>query len=218
MLAIIILFAGFACAMISRILVLTAAFGVSTGWGLTVLLVPFGPLFFRWSYPDLCLRARPFRIATLVCFVAGGAGLGSSPLDMIRSKVKSPFSGFVTSSNAETEAKDSVIAAPATPAPAVAAATAKGGGPEDFAKLQDWYAQLNVKRKNLLKADKAGLEAFNAEAAQYQAAMQAYKAHKPLPSTATANNAATANPAPVNAIQPISQPTPVKSTFATAAP
>ena len=66
MIALVILLVGFLCILIGRILLIGAAFSVSAGWGIGVLL-PFGPLFFRLSYPELAPISRYFRLAGVVC-------------------------------------------------------------------------------------------------------------------------------------------------------
>src|SRR5437868_15373436 len=55
--------------LIGRILLMGAAFGVSVWWGLGIFL-PFGPLLFRMSYPDLAPLSRTFRLFALPCFLA----------------------------------------------------------------------------------------------------------------------------------------------------
>ena len=55
------------CALISRILLVTAAIKISTGWAFGVFL-PFGPLFFRLNYPEEARNSYIFRVATLACF------------------------------------------------------------------------------------------------------------------------------------------------------
>src|SRR5438128_1625697 len=66
--ALVFLFMGLICALIGRFLLLGAAFGISVWWGLGVFL-PFGPLLFRLSYPDLAPLSKKFRLATLPCIL-----------------------------------------------------------------------------------------------------------------------------------------------------
>src|ERR1700737_2734994 len=66
--ALIFLAISLVCAVIGRILLINAAFGVSVWWGLGVFL-PFGPLLFRLSYPDLAPLSRKFRLAVLPCIL-----------------------------------------------------------------------------------------------------------------------------------------------------
>src|SRR5689334_24860842 len=57
------------CALIGRILLIGGAFSVSIWWGVGVLL-PFGPLLFRLSHPDVAPTSRYFRLAVLPCLFA----------------------------------------------------------------------------------------------------------------------------------------------------
>src|SRR5690348_4866041 len=70
---------GLLCALIARGLLLVAAFSISFLWGIGVLL-PFGPLLFRLSYPEQAARARIFGLISLPCylgFMTLGPGLGA---------------------------------------------------------------------------------------------------------------------------------------------
>jgi len=53
-----------------------AAFGVSPPWGLTVLLVPFGPLIFRMKHRELAFPTRHWRrgatLLLVLFFINGG--------------------------------------------------------------------------------------------------------------------------------------------------
>src|SRR5215813_4231596 len=76
---------GIVCALISRGLLVAAAFSISFVWGIGVLL-PFGPLLFRLSYPEQAARARIFGLISLPCylgFFAFGSGLSSLPFHEI---------------------------------------------------------------------------------------------------------------------------------------
>ena len=66
-----LIFLGIAlvCPLVGRILLIGAAFGTSVWWALGVFL-PFGPLFFRLSYPDLAPTSRYFRLTVLPCILA----------------------------------------------------------------------------------------------------------------------------------------------------
>lgn len=70
---------GLICALIARSLIIAAAFRISWRWGVGVLL-PFGPMAFRLTYPDDARPARPYQFAALSCFllfIVLGPGLGS---------------------------------------------------------------------------------------------------------------------------------------------
>jgi hypothetical protein len=78
--AITFLAAAVLCSVMGRILLVTAAFGVSTGWGLTVLFAPFGPLIFRMQHREKALSTRYWRMAVgplLVAFFATGGSIQS---------------------------------------------------------------------------------------------------------------------------------------------
>jgi hypothetical protein len=66
MVALVFLGLAILCALISRILLLVAAVKIGAGWAFGVFL-PFGPLFFRLSYPDEARNSYLFRVATLLC-------------------------------------------------------------------------------------------------------------------------------------------------------
>jgi hypothetical protein len=81
--------AALLCSFIGRALLVKAAFGVSAGWGFTVLFVPFGPLFFRMQYRELAYPTRYWRMATgpllLLFFVDGGTSTSVSTLTELKS-------------------------------------------------------------------------------------------------------------------------------------
>ena len=52
------------------------------------------------------------------------------------------------------------------------------GNQQDLDKLKKWYASLSARRKNLGAMDQEAIVAFNAEAAQYQAALHEFRAQK----------------------------------------
>jgi hypothetical protein len=65
---------------VGRILLVTTAFGVSTGWGLTVLFVPFGPLVFRMKHRELAQPTRYWRLGSgilFLLFIVNGGSAGS---------------------------------------------------------------------------------------------------------------------------------------------
>ena len=69
MVSLVFLAVGVVCILIGRILLIGAAFGVSVWWGLGIFL-PFGPMLFRISYPDLAPWSRTFRLIALPCILA----------------------------------------------------------------------------------------------------------------------------------------------------
>ena len=75
--AVAFLAAALLTSLIGRALLVKAAFGVNAGWGLTVMFVPFGPLFFRMNYREQAYPTRYWRMATgpllLLFFLDGGS-------------------------------------------------------------------------------------------------------------------------------------------------
>lgn len=216
MLPVVFLVAAIACALIGRFLLVTTAFGVSTGWGFTVLLAPFGPLIFRMKHRELAHPTRYWRMATgpllLLFFLNGGSV--SSVTSLLKSNkqgateeasagdthfhlpVPSKIVAALTHTEPAAEAKaptpaatPSAAAPSATPSKAVAASTAamapapkvltieerKQANRQEFDRLAEWYENLRRERGYLKKGDSAAVEAYNAEAAKYQAALQLAK-------------------------------------------
>jgi hypothetical protein len=217
--AIYFLIAALACSFIGRALLVRAAFGVSVWWGLTVLAVPFGPLFFRFSYRELAYPTRYWRMATgplLLLFLLNGGSMTSlqsvtnfsKPDGVVASAGDTHFHLPVPSqvvAEAMKEAKmhkddadtasagGSAPTAPAmptaTPSKAVVAAMAamptapkllnpaerKEANRREFERLAEWYDNLKHERGYLRKGDTAAVEAYNAEAARYQTALQLAK-------------------------------------------
>lgn len=209
------LLAALACSLVGRILLVTAAFGASVGWGLTVLFVPFGPLIFRMKYRELAQPTRFWRLGSgilFLLFILNG-GSTSSVTSLFKQgdnqeateeasagdthfhlPVPSKIVAAVTHPDAAADAKPAGPGAkPATagptPSKAVAASTAAmapapkvlnpteriDANRKEFERLAEWYENLRRERGYLKKGDTAGVEAFNAEAAKYQAALQLAK-------------------------------------------
>jgi hypothetical protein len=209
---IVFLIAALGCSFIGRILLVKAAFGVSTVWGLSVLFVPFAPLFFRMNHRELAYPTRYWRLATmpllLLFFVNGGnlqslhsltdfgkpaneeASAGDTHFHLpVPGKVVADAIGKGEQKDAATPAPASATVPAATPSKAVAAAmSAMPAAPKvlslpermeanrkEFERLAEWYTNLKNARGYLRKGDAAAVEAFNAEAARYQTALQLAK-------------------------------------------
>jgi hypothetical protein len=169
---------GLICAVISRILLLIAALDVSVWWALGVFL-PFGPLLFRLSYPDLARSSRILRLATLPCF-ALFLILGPGPLYMrhvneTRLATAHPFSyGLENHSSEKKSAGPSVQAVQLAPnVEARRAANAR-----ELERLAAWNEALRLKKRDILHSDVEGNHAYEAELAQYHAALQKATAEK----------------------------------------
>jgi hypothetical protein len=118
--AIIFFAAALLFSLIGRVLMLGTAFGVSSGWGMTVLFAPFGPLLFRMKNPEApCPKKNYWGLATgplmLLFFVDGGTvqsieSLGSSGKPLVAGTT-------VDVSRFPTPAPVKAVASAATPAP-----------------------------------------------------------------------------------------------------
>ena len=158
MLALIFLAAGILLILIGRILLITAAFGVSVWWGLGIFL-PFGPLAFRLSYPDLAPMSRTFRLFALPCilayFVLGGGSLSGSHYDKFfkhKDVPAGPANHYGLEKSVGLEERRIVNA-------------------KEMEHLTAWAESLRVKKRDLLRSDDAGTKAFNAEVAEYNTAL-----------------------------------------------
>jgi len=165
--ALIFLGIGIVCALIGRILLIGAAFGVSVWWGLGVFL-PFGPLFFRLSYPDLAPTSRYFRLAVLPC-ILGYVYLQPDGFSKIRRGefLKSaqgpaaPANHYALEKSAQASLSDR-----------------RTGNDREFQRLAEWSEALRSKKRDLLHSDVQGNIAYNAELAQYNEALAKATAEK----------------------------------------
>jgi hypothetical protein len=110
---IVFLLAFLVCSFIGRLLLVKAAFQVSPPWGLTVLLVPFGPFIFQRKHREVAFPTRHWRrvsIVLLVLFFLNGGNADSlnTVTDFWKSKTTLASAG-------DTQFH---LAPPATPAPA----------------------------------------------------------------------------------------------------
>jgi hypothetical protein len=153
------------CALIGRILLIGAAFSVSVWWGVGVLL-PFGPLLFRLSYPDVAPLSRKFRLAVAPCvllYVVLGPGSLSglqhrAALLTSAHQSAAPANHYATEPAAKikTENLDDRIAANA----------------RELDRLRAWCDQLLFKKRDLLASDAEGNLAYSIEATKYNEAVK----------------------------------------------
>lgn len=172
MLGLVFLVLGLLCAIVGRILLASAAFGVSVWWGVGAFL-PFGPLLFRLNYPDADQRSRIFRLATLPClflYILLGPGAGQTAYFHHKTKEVQPPSGFppqyameVSSKNKQTARSPQIETTPSLEARRAANA-------REFARLDAWKEALRLRKRDLLHSDIPGNEAYTVELAQYNAA------------------------------------------------
>jgi hypothetical protein len=155
---------GLLCSLIGRILLIRAAFGVSVWWGLGIFL-PFGPLFFRLSYPDLAPLSRTFRLIALPCilayFVLRPGPLSGSNFDkFFKNKSDKP----VASAPANHYGIEKILRRTSLEESRVA-------NNREFERLKTWEAALRLKKRDLLHSDVEGNKAYNAEVVEYNAAL-----------------------------------------------
>ena len=155
---------GLILILIGRILLIGAAFSVSIWWGFGIFL-PFGPLLFRLSYPDLAPMSRTFRLFAIPCILA---------YFVLR---PGPLSGSYTDHFFKQK---SVPAAPANHYGIEKASQAikstsleerRAANAKEMERLTAWAEQLHVKKRDLLRSDAEGNRAFNAEVVEYNAAL-----------------------------------------------
>jgi hypothetical protein len=181
MVALVFLLLGVLCGLIARALLITAAFGISKKWGFGVFF-PFGPLFFRLSYPDEARRARMFQLATLPCIflyvMTSNEMLPSTHVGLVRMgpadhqyyalaagsySVKIP--GFGTEKADAAPNKTSVE-------------DRRTANDREFQRLRQMSEELRVRKRDLLNSDTEGAKAYNQMANDYNAALDKYNAEK----------------------------------------
>ncbi len=171
MVALVFLAIGLVCVLIGRILLIRAAFGVSVWWGLGIFL-PFGPLLFRLSYPDLAPLSKTFRLVSLPCilayFVLRPAPLSGSNFDKFFKHGPVPSA---PANHYGLEKISKAIAAPTVDQRRAINAT-------ELDRLTEWSQALRLKKRDLLHSDAQGNIAYNTEVAEYNAAVTKATAEK----------------------------------------
>ena len=164
MVAFVFLGIGLILILIGRILLIGAAFSVSIWWGFGIFL-PFGPLLFRLSYPDLAPMSRTFRLFAIPCilayFVLRPGPLSGSYTDHFfkqKSIPAAPGNHYGIEKVSKAIKPSSLEERRATNA-------------KEMERLTAWAEQLHVKKRDLLRSDAEGNRAFNAEVTEYNAAL-----------------------------------------------
>ena len=164
------------CAIISRILLLIAAIDISVWWAIGVFL-PFGPLLFRLNYPDAARSSYLFRLGTLGCvllYFIVGPGAFVSPLHKRPAKVTPPQKGYAlelvskifgrTSSDKKVDPRS--------------LEQRQAANDREFERLNRWNESLQKRKRDLLKSDVEGNEAYNIDLQEYMAALAAANSEK----------------------------------------
>jgi len=161
------------CALTSRILLVTAAIKISTGWAFGVFL-PFGPLFFRLNYPDEARNSYIFRVATLACFFG---------FIIYEPRVTSHFSKIHPRSGSPRLSKQTVGYAtekPGTsskatgtvpPAPTPTLAERRTANATELDRLRGVQAELKLRKRDLLHSDTEGNRVYAVDLASYNEAL-----------------------------------------------
>jgi hypothetical protein len=166
--SIVFLVIGIVCILIGRILLIGAAFGVSVGWGLGIFL-PFGPILFRISYPELAPWSRTFRLIALPCILAYFV-LRPGPPNYDRF-FKQNSVPPAPANHYSLEKISKVIAAPTLE-------KRREANEKEFARLTAWSQSLKLKKRDLLNSDVQGNVFYEGELAQYNEALAKANAEK----------------------------------------
>ena len=158
---------GLICALIGRILLIGAAFNISVWWGIGVLL-PFGPLLFRLSSPDVARSSRYFRLAVLPCLLGYFYFQPTGLANLRRLEV--------LKSSKEAAAPTNHYAIQSLMQPTIE--QRREANQREFQRLNAWSQELRLKKRDLLHSDVQGNIASNAELAQYEAALAKATADK----------------------------------------
>ena len=164
------------CALISRILLVTAAIKISAGWAFGVFL-PFGPLFFRLNYPEEARNSYIFRVATLACFFG---------FIIYEPRVTSHFSQVHSTSASPRLSKQTVGYATEKPgtsqkpnaAPTPTLEQRRAANTAELERLRGVEAELKLRKRDLLHSDTEGNRVYAIDLASYKEALAKATAEK----------------------------------------
>ena len=173
----IFLLLGVLCGIISRALLVKAAFGISKKWGFGVFF-PFGPLFFRLSYPDEVRRARLFQLATLPCIfvyvIISPEMLPSTQVGLIRTGPPGKQHYALAAGSFVLKIPGFGTEAPNQPS----VEERRAANDREFQRLRRLSEELRVRKRDLLNSDTEGALVYNKMADDYNAALDKYNAEK----------------------------------------
>ena len=167
------------CAIIARILLLIAALDISVWWAIGVFL-PFGPLLFRLNYPDAARSSYLFRLGTLACvflYLVVGPGAFVSPLH----KPKASVTPASAKKGYASELVSKVLWRTSSPSKTADKRTIQerqAANDREFERLNRWNESLQKRKRDLLKSDVEGNEAYNIDLREYMDALAAATAEK----------------------------------------
>jgi hypothetical protein len=196
MLPLVLLSLALASALISRFLLIKAAFKISLWWGIGVF-IPFGPIVFRLKYPAEAKQAWIFSVATLGltlgCVLASPqilptarAGLAKS-VNSAKGQWHIPFASYfpghskpAIGSNIFDPSKPKDLSAPKPPN----VEERRQSNSKELADLRAWNERLKLKKRDLLHSDTEGNRMYAIEIDSYNAALNKATAEHTALSTA----------------------------------
>ncbi len=163
-----------ASALISRFLLIKAAFTLSPWWGLGILM-PFGPTVFRLNYPEQARNARRFGLATLglVFFyvvVSQQWGLKTRTGFFKKAFWFHRVGATKVGQNIFDPSKPVDLTAP-QPAPTPSLEERREANSKELADLRSWNERLRLKKRDLLHSDTEGNHLYAIELDSYKAAL-----------------------------------------------
>jgi hypothetical protein len=174
MLSFIFLGLAIVCALISRILLVTAAIKISAGWAFGVFL-PFGPLFFRLNYPEEARNSYFFRVATLLCvfgFVIYSQPRMTLHMSKIHPTATSPRLSKQTVGYAmEKPGASKKVTGTPTPAPTPTLEQRRVANATELERLRGVEAELKLRKRDLLHSDTEGNRFYAIDLASYNEAL-----------------------------------------------
>ena len=161
------------CSLISRCLLIKAAWGISKRWGIGIFL-PFGPYFFRRLYPDDVHRARMFQLAAIPCVfvyvLISPELIPDTRVAVMRvgppgeEKLALLVGGHVFGGGSQTdEAEREQSTLPIE--------ERRVAHEREMRRLSEWSEALRLRRRDLLKSDVEGARAYDRDATAYNVAL-----------------------------------------------
>ena len=165
------------CGLISRCLLIKAAWCVSKRWGFGIFL-PFGPYFFRRQYPEDVQRARMFQLAAIpfvfIYVLVSPELIPDTRVAFVRvgppgqEKLALSLGGHVFGGGG-------AIASRATEMPqqqpTASLEERRVALEREMKRLGQWSETLRIRRRDLLKSDVEGARAYDRDAIAYNAAL-----------------------------------------------
>jgi hypothetical protein len=173
---------GLICALIARVLIITAAFRISWGWGIGVML-PFGPMAFRLTYPDDARPARPFQLAALPCFFlfivlspgSGSIRMAGSSSQRAPAPASRPAMGYAIEKPVATHKSNNGLGFLKS-GPTIEERRAANA--REFERLAVKDKELKRRKRDLLRSDVEGNSRYARDLDEYESALEKANAEK----------------------------------------